>query len=130
MENDHKELGRILGLFSFNRKVPGTVYWWPKGTILFDLIVEDLKKRLADQGYRDLKTPTIIHLDTLKDSGHYDNYREKLFFTGNEKEMKEKKVSWCLKPMNCPGSIAIFNEIMRSYKDLPIKFSEFGTVFR
>ncbi|MFA6492572.1 MAG: threonine--tRNA ligase [Patescibacteria group bacterium] len=130
MEQDHKELGRSLGLFSFNHKVPGTVYWWPKGTLLFDLIVNDLKKRLAKQGYKDLKTPTVIHLDTLRASGHYDNYREKLFFTGNEKEMKEEKVDWCLKPMNCPGSIAIFNEEMRSYKELPIKFSEVGTVFR
>lgn len=127
---DHKELGRKLGLFSFNRNVPGTVYWWPKGTILFDLIVSDLKKRLTDQGYQDLKTAPIIDLDTLKASGHYDNYREKLFFTGNEKEMKEDKVNWCLKPMSCPGSIRIFNEQMHSYKDLPVKFSEFGTVFR
>ncbi len=127
---DHKELGRILNLFSFNRKVPGTVLWHPKGALLFDLIVSDLKQNLAEQGYHDLRTPTIIDLDTLKKSGHYDNYREKLFFTGNEKEMNEKKIGWCLKPMNCPGSIAIFNENMRSYKDLPIKFSEVGTVFR
>lgn len=129
-QQDHKEIGRILKLFSFNHKVPGTAYWWPKGALLFDLIVGDLKTRLSKQGYQDLKTPAIIHLDTLKDSGHYDNYREKLFFTGNEKEMKVDKVDWCLKPMNCPGSIAIFSEEMRSYKDLPIKFSEVGTVYR
>ncbi len=129
-KNDHKELGRVLKLFHFSRKVPGTVYWWPKGALLFDLIVNDLKKRLNDQGYQDLKTPTIIDLETLKKSGHYDNYREKLFFVGNEKEMQEKKVDWCLKPMNCPGGITIFNQEMRSYKELPIKFSEVGTVFR
>jgi len=128
--NDHKELGRILGLFSFNRKVPGTVYWWPKGALLFDTIVNDLKKELIIQGYQDLKTAPIIDLDTLKASGHYDNYREKLFFTGNEKEMKDNKVNWCLKPMSCPGGIKIFNEQMHSYKDLPIKYSEMGTVFR
>lgn len=130
MNKDHKELGRELGLFSFNHKVPGTVYWWPKGALLFDLIVSDLKKKLAGQGYHDLKTAPIIDLETLKKSGHYDNYREKLFFTGNEKEMNEKKVDWCLKPMSCPGSIKIFNEQMYSYKHLPVKFSEFGTVFR
>jgi len=127
---DHKEIGRQLGLFSFNRKVPGTVLWWPKGAILYDLIVEDLKLQLKKQGYQDVKTPTIISLDTLKASGHYDNYREKLFFTGNEKNMDQKKVNWCLKPMNCPGMIAIFNEDMHSYKELPIKISEVGTVFR
>lgn len=129
-QKDHKELGKLLELFSFNRKVPGTVLWHPKGAILFDLIVNDLKNRLKDEGYHDLKTPAIIDLDTLKKSGHYDNYREKLFFIGNEKEMAERKVNWCLKPMSCPGSIMIFNDAMRSYKDLPIKFSEIGTVFR
>ena len=128
--SDHKELGRKLGLFSFSRKVPGTCFWWPKGATLFNLIVLDLQKRLKEQGYEELKTPTIIDLELLKKSGHYDNYREKLFFTGNEKEMSSKKVNWCLKPMNCPGSIIIFNEEMRSYKDLPIKFSEIGTVYR
>lgn len=130
MGKDHKEIGRELGLFSFSRKVPGTCYWWPKGNTLFNLIVEDLKVRLKDQGYQDITTSTIISLDTLKKSGHYDNYRDKLFFVSNEKEMDEKKVNWCLKPMNCPGSIIIFNEEMRSYKELPIKFSEVGTVYR
>ena len=127
---DHKEIGRKLGFFSFSRKVPGTAYFRPKGALLFDLIVEDLKKSLEKQGYQDLITPTIISLDTLKASGHYDNYREKLFFVGNEKEKNEKEMHWCLKPMNCPGAIMIFNEEMRSYKDLPIKFSEVGTVYR
>jgi len=127
---DHKELGRVLELFSFNRKVPGTVYWWPKGALLYDLIVADLKKSLAKQGYLDIKTAPIIDLDTMKASGHYDNYHEKLFFTGNEKEMQEDKVDWCLKPMSCPGSIKIYNEQIHSYKDLPIKYSELGIVFR
>ncbi len=127
---DHKELGRILGLFSFNRNVSGTVYWWPKGAMLFDLITSDLKKTLKEQDYQDIKTAPIIDTDTLARSGHFDNYREKLFFTGNEKEMTKKEVDWCLKPMSCPGSVKIFNEQMHSYKDLPIMFSEFGTVFR
>lgn len=127
-EIDHKKIGRDLGLFSFSRKVPGTTYWWPKGNLLFNLIIDDLKKRLDKQGYRDIKTPAVISTDTLKESGHYDNYREKLFFTGNEKELKNPR--WCLKPMNCPGSIILFNEEMRSYKDLPLKFSEVETVYR
>ncbi len=130
MEQDHKEIGRRLGLFSFSRNVPGTCYWWPKGNTLFNLIVEDLKNKLKNEGYHDIRTSTIISAETLKKSGHYDNYREKLFFTGNEKEMKSDRVNWCLKPMNCPGGIMIFNEEMRSYKDLPIKFSEVGTVYR
>lgn len=127
-EVDHKKIGRDLGLFTFSRKVPGTTYWWPKGNLLFNLIIDDLKKRLDKQGYRDIKTPAVISTDTLKQSGHYDNYREKLFFTGNEKELKNPR--WCLKPMNCPGSIILFNQEMRSYKDLPLKFSEIETVYR
>ncbi len=117
-----------MGLFSFSRKVPGVAYWWPKGNTLFSLIVWDLKKQLEEQGYQNIYTPTIISIETLKKSGHYDNYREKLFFVGNEKELKKPR--WCLKPMNCPGAITIFNEKTRSYKDLPLKLSEFGTVFR
>lgn len=128
MEQDHKEIGRNLGLFSFSRSVPGTTYWWPKGNTLFNLIVNNLKDRLKKEGYEDINTPTIISAETLKKSGHFDNYFEKLFFTGNQKELKEPK--WCLKPMNCPGAILIFNEEMRSYRDLPIKFSEVGTVYR
>lgn len=128
MEKDHKEIGRQLKLFSFSRQVPGTCFWWPKGKILFDLVVDDLKNRLRGEGYHDVGTPTIISVETLKKSGHFDNYFEKLFFTGNQKELEDPK--WCLKPMNCPGGISIFNEEMRSYKDLPIKFSEVGTVFR
>jgi len=125
---DHKDLGRELKLFSVNHSVPGTIYWWPKGAKLFDLIVADLKKELQKQGYKDIKTPAIIDLETLKASGHYDNYREKLFFVGNEKELEKPR--WCLKPMSCPGGISIFNQNMHSYKDLPVKYSEMGTVYR
>ncbi len=126
---DHKKLGRELGLYSFSRKVPGVAYWWPKGNQLFNTIVGDLKESLEEMGYQDIKTPMIISVDVLKKSGHYDNYFEKLFFTGNQEDLK-KEAKWCLKPMNCPGSIMIYNEDIRSYKDLPIKFSEVGTVYR
>lgn len=126
---DHREIGRELELFNFSRKVPGTVYWWPRGAILFDLIVNYLNSQLNKQGYQQVKTPAIIDLSLLEKSGHYDNYRERLFFVGNEEEIKSK-VRWGLKPMNCPGSILIFKEKPRSYKELPLKFSEIGTVYR
>lgn len=125
---DHKEIGRKLGLFSFDETVPGVVYWWPKGNLLFNLIVSDLQGYLKEDGYQDIKTPAIIGLETLKKSGHFDNYYDRLFFIGNEKELAKPR--WCLKPMSCPGSLKIFKEEMRSYKDLPLKFSEFGSVFR
>ena len=126
--SDHKVIGRELKLFSFDEQVPGVVYWWPKGNLLFNLIVGDLKKNLDKQGYQDVKTSTVISVDTLKKSGHFDNYYEKLFFTGNSKDLEKPK--WCLKPMNCPGTVKIFNEEIHSYKELPLKFSEVGTVYR
>lgn len=128
MESDHKVLGRELGLFSFDEKVPGVVYWWPKGLELFNIILGDLQKHLAKDGYKEIKSAPIISTETLKSSGHFDNYHDKLFFVGNEKELDKPK--WCLKPMSCPGSLMIFNEEIHSYRDLPIKLAEFGTVFR
>lgn len=126
--NDHKVIGRELKLFSFDEQVPGVVYWWPKGWTLFNLIKDDLSSRLAKDGYAEINTPRVISTETLKKSGHFENYHEKLFFVGNEKELKEPR--WCLKPMSCPGGLMIFKEEIHSYRELPIKISEFGSVFR
>lgn len=128
MEKDHKTIGRELELFSFDDRVPGVVYWWPKGLTLYNLIIGDLRKRLERDGYQEIKTAEVISIETLKKSGHFDNYHEKLFFVGNEKELAKPK--WCLKPMSCPGSLFVFNEAVKSHKDLPFKFSEFGSVYR
>jgi len=87
MSADHKEIGRELKLFSFDEQVPGVVYWWPKGWTLFNLIKNDLAQRLAKDGYQELNTARIVSLETLKKSGHYDNYFDRLFFVGNEKEL-------------------------------------------
>lgn len=125
---DHREIGQELDLFSFSDKTPGFVYWHPKGTLLFDLMVSDIKKRLAKFDYQEIKTPAVMNVATLKETGHYDNYREKLFFIGHQDEMENPK--WALKPMNCPGSIVIFKDKMRSYKEMPLRFSEIGTVYR
>ena len=126
--NDHKVIGRELKLFSFDEQVPGVVYWWPKGWTLYNLIKNDLSKRLADDGYQEINTSRIISTETLKQSGHFDNYHEKLFFVGNEKELEKPK--WCLKPMSCPGGLKIFSQDLHSYKELPIKIAEFGSVYR
>lgn len=128
MENDHKVIGRELKLFSFDEEVPGVVYWWPKGWTMFNLIKNDLAKRLTDDGYVEINTARIISTETLKKSGHFDNYHEKLFFVGSEKELEKPK--WCLKPMSCPGGLKIFSQEIHSYKELPIKISEFGSVYR
>lgn len=125
---DHKQLGAELELFSFDDQVPGVVYWHPKGWTLFNLVKSDLAMRLTKDGYKEINTARIISIDTLKKSGHYDNYYDRLFFVGNDKELTKPK--WCLKPMSCPGSLKIFNEQIHSYKELPIKLSEFGSVYR
>ncbi len=127
-QNDHKTIGRELALFSFDEQVPGVVYWWPKGWTMFNLIKNDLAKQLADDGYVEINTARIISTETLKQSGHFDNYHEKLFFVGNEKELEKPK--WCLKPMSCPGGLKIFSQEIHSYKELPIKIAEFGSVYR
>jgi len=128
MESYHKVLGRELGLFSFDEQVPGVAYWWPKGLTLFNLILDDLKKHLSKDGYKEIRTSVVISTETLKQSGHFDNYHDKLFFVGNEKELEKPK--WCLKPMSCPGSLMVFNQEIHSYRDLPVKLAEFGSVFR
>lgn len=126
--NDHKTIGRELKLFSFDEQVPGVVYWWPKGWTFYNLILDDLKKYLKADNYSEIKTSVVISSETLKQSGHFDKFHDGLFFVGNEKELKEPR--WCLKPMSCPGGLMVFNEQIHSYKELPIKFSEFGSVFR
>ena len=125
---DHKELGKQLDLFSFDENVPGVVYWHAKGWTLFNLIKNDLAKRLQKDGYKEINSARIISIETLKKSGHYDNYYDRLFFVGNDKELTKPK--WCLKPMSCPGGLKIFKEQIHSYKELPIKISEFGSVYR
>lgn len=126
--NDHKTIGRELKLFSFDEQVPGVVYWWPKGWTLFNLIKNDLSRQLAQDSYVEINTPGVISTETLKQSGHLDNFHEKLFFVGNEKELSKPK--WCLKPMSCPGGLRIFSQDLHSYKELPIKIAEFGSVYR
>jgi threonyl-tRNA synthetase len=125
---DHKVIGREQKLFSFDEQVPGVVYWWPKGLVFYNLILDDLKKYLFEDNYHEIRTSVVISSETLKKSGHYDKFHDGLFFVGNEKELAKPK--WCLKPMSCPGSLMVFNEQIHSYKELPIKYSEFGSVFR
>lgn len=80
MSSDHKDIGRELKLFSFDEQVPGVVYWWPKGWTLLNLIKNDLIRFLLKDGYSEVNTARVISTDTLKESGHFDNYHEKLFF--------------------------------------------------
>ena len=127
---DHKELGRKLDLFHFSPDSPGFVFWHPKGATLFNLVVDDLRTKLTEMGYQELKTPLIFNMQLFKASGHYDNYRDRMYFTGNEEQFKKGIERWVVKPMNCPGTLEIFKNDMRSYRDLPLKYLEFGICHR
>jgi len=131
MENiDHKELGRLLDLFHLEGDNPGVSFWHPKGTTIYNLIVDDLKKELSKDGYKLLKTPNILAIETFKKSGHYDNYQDKMFFTGNKSQIEKNEPHWVITPMNCPGTLSVYKANMHSYKELPIKYAEMGSVYR
>jgi len=129
-QNDHKEIGRRMELFYLSSENPGMVLWFPKGVVVYDLIIEDLRKRLQKAGYQEIKTPHLLNIDLWRQSGHWENYKDKMFLAGNDAQIAQKKPRWAVKPMNCPGAILLYNAKMHSYKDLPVRLAEVGTVYR
>ncbi len=130
MEQDHKEIGKNLDLFHLEGENPGVVFWHPNGALVYNLVLDDLKAELVKQGYKLLKTPNILATETFKKSGHYDNYQDKMFFTGNKAQIEKKEPKWVVTPMNCPGQLEVYKANMHSYKELPIKYAEMGSVYR
>ncbi|NLT67233.1 MAG: threonine--tRNA ligase [Acidobacteria bacterium] len=124
-KRDHRKLGRDLDLFSISEEAgPGLAFWHPKGTRVRLLVEEFLRKELYRRGYEFVTTPHVARDALWKTSGHYDYYRQNMYvFNIDEDE-------FVLKPMNCPGHIQIYKSQMRSYRDLPLRFAEFGTVYR
>jgi threonyl-tRNA synthetase len=124
-KRDHRKLGRELDLFSISEEAgPGLIFWHPKGTRI-RLIIEDfLRQALIQRGYEFVTTPHVARHTLWKTSGHYDYYRENMYVFQIDDE------EFVIKPMNCPGHIQIYKSRMRSYRDLPIRFGEFGTVYR
>jgi threonyl-tRNA synthetase len=123
-KRDHRILGEKLELFSFHEEGPAFPFWHPKGTILTNTILEYLRTLLRDAGYQEVKTPIILSEKLWHDSGHWDNYKDNMYFT----EIDGRR--FAIKPMNCPGTILIFKNQMRSYRDLPLRLAEFGLVHR
>ncbi len=124
-KRDHRKLGRELDLFSISEEAgPGLIFWHPKGTQV-RLVIEDfLRRELVRRGYEFVTTPHIARNTLWRTSGHYDYYRENMYVFNIEDE------EFVIKPMNCPGHIQIYKSRMRSYRDLPIRYGEFGTVYR
>lgn len=129
---DHRKLGRELGLFIFADPVgPGLPLWTPKGTVLRSLLEDFLKQEQLKRGYLPVVTPHIARIDLFKTSGHWQKYKEDMFpMMAEDEESRQAEQGFVLKPMNCPFHIQIYKSELRSYRDLPMRLAEFGTVYR
>ena len=123
-ENDHRILGQRLDLFSFNDVAPGMVFWHNNGLIIYNELIKFWKEEHEKAGYEEILTPQILDSKLWKISGHWEKYKENMFFTEYEKR------EFAVKPMNCPGGILVYKSKPRSYKELPLKMAELGTVHR
>ncbi len=124
-KRDHRRLGKQLDLFQFQEEAPGAVFWHPRGWTLFRKLVDYVRMRQEQAGYVEVNTPDVMDRALWETSGHWGNYRENMFTTKTEDERV-----FALKPMNCPGSVALFKQGLKSYRDLPIRMAEFGKVHR
>ena len=123
---DHRILGRQLDLFHLSEHSPGSPFWHPKGMVIWNAL-EDLRRREnRKRGYLEVKTPLLYDIDTYVTSGHYENYRENMFFVSSH----DREGGFALKPMNCPGHMLLFGSRMRSYRELPMRFAESSTLHR
>ena len=122
-KRDHRKLGKELGLFSFHQEAPGIPFYHPKGQWLYETLIDYWRKEHARE-YQEIRTPVLLREELWKQSGHYEHYHENMFFSKTEEGMM------AVKPMNCPGSTLIYRSALRSYRDLPLRFSELGLVHR
>ena len=123
-KRDHRKLGRELDLFHIDEYAPGLVFWHPKGWALWQQVEQYMRQVYRDCGYQEVKGPQILDKSLWEKTGHWDNYRDNMFTTESEKR------EYALKPMNCPGHVLIFKSQMRSYRELPIRYGEFGQCHR
>lgn len=132
LRRDHRKLGKELGLFIFSDLVgPGLPLWTPKGTLLRTILEDFLKKEQLKRGYLPVVTPHIARVDLFKTSGHWQKYKEDMFpLMAEDEEAKALEQGFVLKPMNCPFHIQIYKNELRSYRELPMRLAEFGTVYR
>jgi len=121
---DHRKLGKQLDLFHLQDEAPGMVFWHPKGWTVWQQVEQYLRRVLGAAGYQEVRTPLVMDLSLWERSGHWDHFRENMFFTASENR------DYAVKPMNCPGAIQIYNQGIRSYRDLPLRLAEFGSCHR
>ncbi|MCP9759287.1 threonine--tRNA ligase [Aquitalea sp. S1-19] len=123
-KRDHRKLGKVLDLFHLQDEAPGMVFWHPKGWNLWQNIEQYMRKTLDAAGYQEIRTPMMMDRSLWEKSGHWENYRDNMFTTESEKR------DYAVKPMNCPGHVQVFNQGLRSYRDLPLRLAEFGACHR
>ncbi len=129
-KRDHRKLGREMELFHFQEEAPGMVFWHPNGWSIYRALEDYMRRRLTAAGYREIRTPQVVDRKLWEASGHWDKYRENMYITEiDEEHANEKRVN-ALKPMNCPCHVQVFNQGMKSYRDLPLRFAEFGSCHR
>ena len=129
-KRDHRQLGKEMNLFHFQDEAPGMVFWHPNGWTIYRQLQNFMRQKLEDSGYLEINTPLVVDRKLWEASGHWDKYRENMFITEiDEEHANEKRVN-ALKPMNCPCHVQVYNQGIKSYKDLPIKFAEFGSCHR
>ncbi len=119
-KRDHRRIGILLDLFSFHDEAKGAVFWHPKGMVIFNGLVDYLREELLRIGYQEIKTPAMLNKHVWQQSGHWDHYKDSMYFTKVDNE------DYAVKPMNCPGSTIVYRAKYRSYKELPLKLAEFG----
>ncbi|MGI4847781.1 MAG: threonine--tRNA ligase [Janthinobacterium lividum] len=123
-KRDHRKLGRALDLFHFQEEAPGLIFWHPKGWIVWQQVEQYMRRVYQDNGYQEVKAPQILDVSLWQKSGHWDNYKENMFVTESENR------TYALKPMNCPGHVQIYRANMHSYRELPLRYGEFGQCHR
>jgi threonyl-tRNA synthetase len=123
-KRDHRKLGRLLDLFHMQEEAPGLVFWHPKGWAIWQQVEQYMRRVYQESGYQEVKGPQILDRSLWEKTGHWDNYRDNMFTTDSENRQ------YALKPMNCPGHVQIFKSDLRSYRDLPLRYGEFGQCHR
>ncbi|MDE2085166.1 MAG: threonine--tRNA ligase [Xanthomonadaceae bacterium] len=123
-KRDHRKLARQLDLFHLQEEAPGLIFWHPKGWSIWQVVEQYMRRVYRETGYGEVRAPQVLDVSLWKKSGHWDNYKDNMFFTESEKR------TYALKPMNCPGHVQIFNHGLHSYRDLPIRYGEFGGCHR
>lgn len=123
-KRDHRRIGKAQELFHLQEEGPGLVFWHPKGWAIWQVVEQYMRRVYVKSGYGEVRCPQILDVALWKQSGHWDNYKENMFFTESEKR------TYAVKPMNCPGHVQVFNQGLHSYRDLPIRYGEFGSCHR